>query len=574
MLTNPATKYRAFPPVGLKDRTWPDAQLKHAPIWLSTDLRDGNQALIEPMDPERKLKMFQTLVAIGFKEIEVGFPSASQADFDFVRLLIEQGHIPDDVTIQVLTPAREALVARTIESLEGIPRAIVHLYNATAPIMRRVVLGLTEDGVVELATTHTTMIRTLTDARPGTQWTLEYSPEMFSGTELAFSKRVVDAVSEAWGATPARKLIVNLPSTVEHSTPNIFADMIEWMHRHLERRDSIVLSVHPHNDRGTGTAAGEFALMAGADRIEGCLFGNGERTGNVDVVNIALNLYTQGVDPGLDFSQIDEIRRVVEYCNQLPVHPRHPYVGDLVYTSFSGSHQDAIKKALGARKDGEIWDLPYLPIDPKDLGRSYEAVIRVNSQSGKGGISYLLETAYHLELPRRLQIEFSRVVQAVMDDAGKELSAAAIWDIFENEYGLGADSSRIENANIADSGNGRVTVRADVVDAEGRVTVGGDGNGPLDAFVEGLRVATGHRVEVLDYHEHAVGGGAQARAAAYLEVRVDDGEPMFGVGIDANIVHASIKAVLSGVMRSTALARRQGFAVRERRAARCLSVAP
>jgi 2-isopropylmalate synthase len=551
MLTNPATKYRAFPPVGLKDRTWPDATLTHAPIWLSTDLRDGNQALIEPMDPERKLKMFQTLVAIGFKEIEVGFPSASQADFDFVRLLVEQGHIPNDVTIQVLTPAREALVRRTIESLEGIPRAIVHLYNATAPIMRRVVLGLTEDGVVELATTHTTMIRTLTDARPETQWSLEYSPEMFSGTELAFSKRVVDAVSEAWGATPTRRLIVNLPSTVEHSTPNIFADMIEWMHRHLARRDSIVLSVHPHNDRGTGTAAGEFALMAGADRIEGCLFGNGERTGNVDLVNIALNLYTQGVAPGLDFSKIDEIRRVVEHCNQLPVHPRHPYVGDLVYTSFSGSHQDAIKKALGARKDGDLWDMPYLPIDPKDLGRSYEAVIRVNSQSGKGGISYLLETAYHLELPRRLQIEFSRVVQAVMDDAGKELSAAAIWDIFENEYGLGADSSRIENANIADSGNGRVTVRADVVDTEGRVTVGGDGNGPLDAFVEGLRTVTGHRVEVLDYHEHAVGGGAQARAAAYLEVRVDDGDPMFGVGIDANIVHASIKAVLSGVMRST-----------------------
>jgi len=550
MLTHPATKYRAFPPVGLKDRTWPDAVLTRGPIWLSTDLRDGNQALIEPMDPERKLKMFQTLVAIGFKEIEVGFPSASQADFDFVRLLIEQGHIPDDVTIQVLTPARAALVERTIEALDGIPRAIVHLYNATAPIMRRVVLGLTEDGVVDLAVTHTKMIRTMTDARPGTQWSLEYSPEMFSGTELAFSKRVVDAVSEAWGATPTRKLIVNLPSTVEHSTPNIFADMIEWMHRHLDRRDSIVLSIHPHNDRGTGTAAGEFALMAGADRIEGCLFGNGERTGNVDVVNIALNLYTQGVAPGLDFSRIDEIRRVVEHCNQLPVHPRHPYVGDLVYTSFSGSHQDAIKKALHARKDGDIWDMPYLPIDPIDLGRNYEAVIRVNSQSGKGGISYLLENAYHLELPRRLQIEFSRVVQAVMDDDGKELSAAMIWDIFETEYGLGAASAAIEHATIADASDGRVTVRADVVDAQGRVTVSGQGNGPLDAFVDGLRAVSGRQVEVLDYHEHAVGGGAQARAAAYLEVSVDGGAPMFGVGIDANIVHASIKAVLSGVMRS------------------------
>ena len=550
MLTDPASKYRAFAPVRLADRTWPDAVLEHAPVWLSTDLRDGNQALIEPMDPERKLRMFQTLVAIGFKEIEVGFPSASQADFDFVRLLIEEDHIPDDVTIQVLTQAREALIQRTIDSLEGIPRAIVHLYNATAPVMRRVVLGLDEDGVVDLATTHTRLIRTLTDARPGTHWSLEYSPEMFSGTELAFSKRVVDAVSDAWGATPTRKLIVNLPATVEHSTPNIFADMIEWMHRHLERRNAIVLSVHPHNDRGTGTAAGEFALMAGADRLEGCLFGNGERTGNIDLVNVALNLYTQGVAPGLDFSHIDEVRRVVEHCNQLPVHPRHPYVGDLVYTSFSGSHQDAIKKALNARKDGDLWDMPYLPIDPLDLGRSYEAVIRVNSQSGKGGISYLLETAYHLELPRRLQIEFSRVVQAVMDDAGKELSAAQIWGIFENEYGLGAASPRIENATISDTGNGVVTVKADISEGSKRATVSGQGNGPLDAFVDGLRAVGGHRVEVLDYHEHAVGGGAQARAAAYLEVRIDGGPSLFGVGIDANIVHASMKAVLSGVMRS------------------------
>ena len=551
MLTDPATKYRAFPPVRLTDRTWPDAVLTKAPIWLSTDLRDGNQALIEPMDPQRKLRMFQTLVAIGFKEIEVGFPSASQADFDFVRMLIEQGHIPDDVTIQVLTQAREALIARTIEAVDGIPRAIVHLYNATAPVMRRVVLGLDEDGVVDLAVTHTRLIRAMTDARPATRWRLEYSPEMFSGTELAFSKRVVDAVSDAWGATPERKLIVNLPSTVEHSTANIFADMIEWMHRHLERRDAIVLSIHPHNDRGTGTAAAEFALMAGADRMEGCLFGNGERTGNVDLVNLALNLYTQGVSPDLDFSHIDEIRRVVEHCTQLPIHPRHPYVGDLVYTSFSGSHQDAIKKALAARRDDDAWDMPYLPIDPKDLGRSYEAVIRVNSQSGKGGISYLLETAYHLELPRRLQIEFSRVVQAVMDDAGKELSAAMIWDIFENEYGLGPDSAQIEHATIADGAGGdRVTVRADVVDAGGRTAIDGHGNGPLDAFVAGLLTATGRRIEVLDYHEHAVGGGAQARAAAYLEVRVDGGAAIFGVGIDANIVHASMKAVLSGVMRS------------------------
>ena len=550
MLTNPATKYRAFPPIGLKDRTWPDAVLTEAPVWLSTDLRDGNQALIEPMDPARKLRMFQTLVEIGFKEIEVGFPSASQADFDFVRLLIEGGHIPADVTIQALTQARQPLIERTFESLVGVPRAIVHLYNSTAPIMRRVVLGLDEDGVVELAVTHTRMIRAMADARPATEWTLEYSPEMFSGTELAFSKRIVDAVTDAWGATPERKVIVNLPSTVEHSTPNIFADMIEWMHRHLERRDAIVLSVHPHNDRGTGTAAAEFAVMAGADRVEGCLFGNGERTGNVDVVNLALNLYSQGVHPHLDLSQIDEIRRVVEHCTQLPVHPRHPYVGDLVYTSFSGSHQDAIKKAFAARRDGDMWDMPYLPIDPLDVGRSYEAVIRVNSQSGKGGIAYLLETIYHLELPRRLQIEFSRVVQAVMDDAGKELSATDIWNIFEKEYAVGADSWRIEHASITDREQGRVAVKADIVGRAGRITIEGVGNGPLDAFVNGFNERTGQQVEVLDYHEHAVGGGAQARAAAYLEVRVGGRTPLFGVGIDANIVHASMKAVLSGVLRS------------------------
>ena len=550
MLSNPASKYRAFPPVRLHDRTWPDAVLTQAPIWLSTDLRDGNQALIEPMDPDRKLRMFQTLVEIGFKEIEVGFPSASQADFDFVRMLIERRLIPDDVTIQALTQAREPLIRQTFAALEGVPRAIVHLYNAVAPVMRRVVLGLDEDGVVDLAVTHVRMVRRFADERPGTAWTLEYSPEMFSGTELAFSKRVVDAVTDAWGATPERKVIVNLPSTVEHSTPNIFADMIEWMHRHLERREAIVLSIHPHNDRGTGTAAGEFALMAGADRVEGCLFGNGERTGNVDLVNIALNLYTQGVHPGLDFSEIDEIRRVVEHCNQLPVHPRHPYVGDLVYTSFSGSHQDAIKKAFAARRDGEIWDMPYLPIDPMDLGRSYEAVIRVNSQSGKGGISYLLETAYHLELPRRLQIEFSRAVQVVMDDQGKELSAADLWAIFESEYGVGQDCAHIEHAQIEDTADGRVRVKADVVDRQGRVNIAGEGNGPLDAFVNGLRSHTGRDVEVLDYHEHAVSGGAQARAAAYLEVRVDGSPALFGVGIDANIVHASMKAVLSGVMRA------------------------
>ena len=549
MLSNPSTKYRPFAPVKLADRTWPDAVLDRPPLWCSVDLRDGNQALIEPMDPARKLRMFQMLVRIGFKEIEVGFPSASQADFDFVRLLIDQHLIPEDVTIQVLTQARDHLIARTFEALEGVPRAIVHLYNATAPVMRRVVLGLDEHGIVELAAEHARQVADHAARQPGTAWTFQYSPEMFSGTELAFSKRVVDAVTAVWQPTPQRKCIINLPSTVEHSTPNIFADMVEWMHRHLARRDSIVLSVHPHNDRGTGTAAGEFALMAGCDRIEGCLFGNGERTGNVDLVNIALNLYTQGVAIGLDFSDIDEVRRCVEHCNQLPVHPRHPYVGDLVYTSFSGSHQDAIKKAFAARRDSDIWDMPYLPIDPKDLGRSYDAVIRVNSQSGKGGISYLLESEYGLELPRRLQIEFSAVVQGVMDVGGGELQAADIWRIFEREYGL-AHPSVVDHQVITGLADGQVQVQARV-QSEGRlIELQGAGNGPVDAFVAGLARATGIELRVLDYHEHAIGAGAQARAAAYLELRVDEGRTLFGVGIDANIVTASMKAVLSGLQRA------------------------
>ena len=551
MLKQPHLKYRAFAPVSLPYRTWPDAVLAHAPIWLSTDLRDGNQALIEPMDAQRKLRMFQMLVRIGFKEIEVGFPSASQTDFDFVRLLIEGDLIPQDVTIQVLTQARQPLIERTFESLHGARRAIIHLYNAVAPVMRRVVLGMNDDQIVELATHHTTMIRNLANVQPDTEFVLEYSPEMFSGTELAFSKRVVDAVTQAWGATPERKCIVNLPATVEHSTPNIFADMIEWMHRHLARRDSIVLSVHPHNDRGTGTAAGEFALMAGADRLEGCLFGNGERTGNVDVVNIALNLYTQGLPPNLDFSDIDEVRRCVEYCNQLPVHPRHPYAGDLVYTSFSGSHQDAIKKAFAARCDGDVWEMPYLPIDPKDLGRSYDAVIRVNSQSGKGGISYLLETEYGVELPRRLQIEFSLVVQAVMDDAGKELNAAALWSIFENEYGIdNASAGRVMHPSISESIDGVVSLRANAYLLERVVRVEGEGGGPIDAFVNGLNRQLESTVRVLDNHEHSIGSGADAKAVAYLELRIGDAITVFGVGIDDNIVLASLKAIVSGLGRA------------------------
>ncbi len=555
MLKNPQQKYRAFPPVSLPDRTWPDAVLARAPIWLSTDLRDGNQALIEPMGPAAKLRMFEMLVKIGFKEIEVGFPSASQAEFDFVRLLIDERRIPDDVTIQVLTQARPHLIERTFEALVGAERAIVHLYNAVAPVMRRVVLGMDEDGIVELATTHAAMLRDCAARQPATAWRFEYSPEMFSGTELAFSKRVVDAVTEVWQATPQRPCIVNLPSTVEHSTPNIFADMIEWMHRHLARRDGIVLSVHPHNDRGTGTAAGEFALMAGADRIEGCLFGNGERTGNVDLVNIALNLYTQGVDPQLDFSDIDEVRRCVEHCNQLPVHPRHPYVGDLVHTSFSGSHQDAIKKAFAARQDGDVWDMPYLPIDPKDLCRSYDAVIRVNSQSGKGGITYLLESEYGLELPRRLQIEFSQVVQAVMDEDGKELSAADLWSIFRREYAIDAvERAQVSHPVITERGDGTVRLQTDATIAGRAWHVDGEGSGPIDAFVAGLNAQLGTTVRVLDYHEHSIGSGADARAAAYLELRIGEagaaGQTIFGVGIDANIVSASLKAIVSGLSRA------------------------
>jgi 2-isopropylmalate synthase len=553
MLKNPASKYRAFQPVPLKDRTWPDAVLTKPPVWCSVDLRDGNQALIEPMDIARKLRMFETLVDIGFKEIEVGFPSSSQIEFDFIRKLIEEDLIPRDVTIQVLTQAREELVRRTFEALKGARRAIVHLYNATSPVMRKVVLGLDEDGVVALATGQAKLFKELAAQQPDTEWVFEYSPETFSGTEVTFARRIVDAVTDVWQPTPQRKCIVNLPTTIENCTPNAFADMIEWMHRHIARRDAVVLSVHPHNDRGTGTATAELALMAGADRLEGCLFGNGERTGNLDVVNVALNLYSQGVHPGLDFSDIDEIRRTVEHCNQIPVHARHPYVGDLVYTSFSGSHQDAIKKAFAARREGDIWDMPYLPLDPKDLGRSYEAVIRVNSQSGKGGIAYLLEAEYGLELPRRLQIEFSQVVQAAMDASGKEFTAADLWQVFEDEYGLKSTAvpqhQVIEEQHSADAT--QVALAAQVQMGGRAFGIRGTGNGPIDAFVQGLGAATGQSIRVLDYHEHAVASGANARAVAYLELRVGE-RTLFGVGADSNIVSASLKAIVSGVQRATA----------------------
>ena len=545
MLKNPATKYRPFAPVRLQDRTWPDATITQPPVWCSVDLRDGNQSLIEPMDVERKLRMFQTLVDIGFKEIEIGFPSASQVEFDFARKLIEDGLIPDDVTVQVLTQAREHLVRRTFEALQGARRAIVHLYNATAPVMRNVVLGMNEDEIVELASSNARLFQEIAAQHPGTQWVFQYSPEMYSDTELEFSRRVIDAVTDVWQPTPDHKCIINLPTTVEHSTPNIFADMVEWTHRHIQRRDSIILSVHPHNDRGTGTATAELALMAGADRLEGCLFGNGERTGNLDLVNIALNMYVQGVDPQLDFSDIDAIRSTVEHCNQLPVHPRHPYVGDLVFTSFSGSHQDAIKKAFSARKDSDIWDMPYLPIDPKDLGRSYEAVIRVNSQSGKGGISYLLESEYKLVLPRRLQIEFSQVVQKAMDAEGTEMQARHLWDIFQREYHLAesAPSYQLE-------GDGAQTgITASVRKNGSSVTIEGQGSGPIDAFIGALSKASGREIKVLDYAEHAIGEGANAQAIAYVEVSVD-GQRVWGVGQNPNIVTASIKAILSGAERA------------------------
>ena len=547
MLQNPASKYRPFVPVRLTDRTWPDATITKPPVWCSVDLRDGNQALIEPMDIERKIRMFEQLVKIGFKEIEVGFPSASQIVFDLMRKLIEEKRIPDDVTVQVLTQAREHLIRRTFEALEGVPRAIVHLYNATAPVMRRVVLGMSEDEIVELARSNAQLFKDIAADHPHTDWTFEYSPEMYSDTEVEFSKRVIDAVTDVWQPTPQKKCIINLPTTVEHSTPNIFADMVEWTHRHVNRRDSIVLSVHPHNDRGTGTATAEMALLAGADRLEGCLFGNGERTGNLDVVNVAINMYSQGVSPGLDFSDIDAIRSTVEYCNQLPVHPRHPYVGDLVYTSFSGSHQDAIKKAFAERKEGDIWDMPYLPIDPKDLGRSYEAVIRVNSQSGKGGIAYLLESEYGLQLPRRLQIEFSAAVQREMDASGKELTAADLWALFQSEYqiqAVAAPAYRMQDDGGRMQLAATVQWQGDILDLEG------EGTGPIDAFVQALSTALDRQLRVLDYTEHAIGEGANAQAVAYVEMRIDERQTVYGVGMDANIVSASMRAILSGLQRA------------------------
>ena len=550
MLNHPASKYRPFPAVQLADRTWPSNTITRPPIWMSTDLRDGNQALIEPMSPEKKLRFFEMLVKIGIKEIEVGFPSASQTDFDFVRMLIDEKRIPDDVTIIVLTQAREELIRRTVESAAGARRAVVHVYNSVAPVFRKVVFGMSREEIVQIAVNGTTLIKELVAAHPETDWGLEYSPESFSTTELDFSKQIVDAVSAVWQPTPARPMIVNLPSTVEAATPNVYADQIEWMCRHLERRESLVISVHPHNDRGTAVAAAELAVMAGADRVEGCLFGNGERTGNVDLVTLALNLYTQGVHPGLDFSDIDAVRQLVEECNELPVHPRHPYAGELVYTAFSGSHQDAIKKGFAKQQPGAMWEVPYLPIDPADLGRNYDAVIRVNSQSGKGGIAYLLEQEYGLELPRRLQIEFSRVVQGQADASGREIAAADIHALFAREYlDHEAPFSYVSHSMTEKSaGSQRVQVEVSVIQDHVRRTLPGTGNGPIDAFVNAL----GIDIQLMDYHEHAIGSGADARAACYVELRVANGPTLFGAGIDSNIVTASFKAVLSAVNRQLA----------------------
>jgi len=559
MRTEPIRKYRPFAPVALPDRRWPSATIVRAPVWCSVDLRDGNQALIEPMDAERKLAMFELLVDLGYKEIEVGFPAASQTDFDFIRKLIDERRIPDDVTVQVLTQSREPLIRRTFEALEGAKRAIVHLYNSTSTTQRRVVFGLDRAGIVEIAVTGAKLIRDLAAERPGTEWVFQYSPESFTGTELDFAKEVCDAVTDVWQPTPQRKTIINLPSTVEMSTPNVYADQIEWMHRKLARRDAIVLSVHPHNDRGCGVAAAELAQLAGADRVEGCLFGNGERTGNVCLVTLGLNLYTQGVDPGIDFSDIGRILRVVEECNQLPVHPRHPYGGELVFTAFSGSHQDAIKKGLAARaidvaRGNEVWDVPYLPIDPADVGRTYEAVIRVNSQSGKGGIAYLLERDYGLALPRLLQVEFAQVVQKITDATGKELSAAEIRAAFDREY-LDARSpvAYVDHRARHAADSGRVEHLTARLEVRGRATEAtGQGNGPVDAYVHALREHLGVDVHVQNYHEHAIGAGEDATAVAYVQLRAGADKAVYGVGEDPNIVTATLKAVTSAVNRAIA----------------------
>jgi 2-isopropylmalate synthase len=559
MTIDPSPKYKPFAPIALHDRTWPSRVITKPPVWCSVDLRDGNQALIEPMDAERKLRMFRLLVKLGYKEIEIGFPAASQTDYDFVRKLIEQDMIPDDVTVQVLTQAREPLIRRSFESLAGAKRAIMHLYNSTSTTQRRVVFGLDRAGIKAIAVEGAKVIRDCAAAQPATDWVFQYSPESFTGTELDFAVEVCDAVNDVWLPMPDRPMIVNLPATVEMATPNIYADQIEWMSRHLARRDGIVLSLHPHNDRGCGVAAAELGLMAGAQRVEGCLFGNGERTGNVCLVTLGLNLFTQGIDPGIDFSDINEIIRTVEHCNQLPVHPRHPYGGDLVFTAFSGSHQDAIKKGLAARatevaRGNPVWDVPYLPIDPADVGRTYDAVIRVNSQSGKGGIAYLLERDFGLALPRLLQIEFSQVIQRITDATGKELVPADIRAAFDREYVAAtmpvAYTGHRAQHNVADGTIEQLSAHLTINGTETVLT--GAGNGPVDAFVHALREDGGFDIHVQNYHEHGVGAGEDATAVAYVQLRIGTEQTVYGVGLDPNIVTATLRAVVSAVNRGIA----------------------
>ncbi|GHT82921.1 2-isopropylmalate synthase [Betaproteobacteria bacterium] len=551
MLSDPAQKYRPFAPVALADRQWPGKLITRAPTWMSTDLRDGNQALFEPMDVERKMRLFRTLCAIGFKEIEVGFPAASQTEFDFIRQLIEGGQIPPDVTIEVCTQARAEIITRTMESLRGARRVIVHVYNATSPTFREVVFGMKQAEIIGLATAAVKLILELAHTTlPDTEVVLEYSPETFSATELEFAREVCDAVTATWGATPANKVILNLPATVEHATPNVYADQIEWMHRNLARRDSVVISLHPHNDRGTGVAAAELGLLAGAERIEGCLFGNGERTGNVDLVTLALNLYTQGISPQLDFSDINAITRTFEQCTGMPVHPRHPYAGDLVFTAFSGSHQDAIRKGFAAHQSDAPWALPYLPIDPADIGRNYDSVIRVNSQSGKGGVAWLLESAHGIAVPRRLLVEFSREVQKTTE-AGGEMSADAIWQLFSRAYLENETPVRYLGHHLFEHGQAQ-GIRLDLAIGDQRHELHGEGNGPIDAAVRALH-GVGIKVQVRSFEEQSITArehGAAARACAFLELADEGGGgERYGVGIDDNIVTASIRALVSGVNR-------------------------
>ena len=562
MTVNPTDKYQAFAPIPLPDRTWPGKTITKPPIWCSVDLRDGNQALIEPMGAERKRRMFDTLVAMGFKEIEVGFPAASQTDFDFCRHLIDDNLIPDDVVIQVLTQAREPLIRRTFEAIEGAPQAIVHLYNSTSTLQRRVVFNSDKAGITKIAVDGAKLIHELTaqsTAGSKNKIRYQYSPESFTGTELDYAVEVCEAIMDVWQPTPQNPVIFNLPATVEMSTPNIYADQIEWFGRTIKNRDAIVLSLHPHNDRGTGVAAAELAVMAGADRIEGTLFGNGERTGNVDIITLALNLFTQGIDPLLDMSDINGLIQVAEHCNRLPIHPRHPYAGDLVFTAFSGSHQDAIKKGIAAmgQSNSGLWEVPYLPIDPQDVGRSYEAVIRVNSQSGKGGIAYIMEYDFGLTLPRRLQIEFSNVIQRITDDTETEVTPKQIWDAFEGEY-FPADAriAFVEYRSVPDVQDPRRRELTAVIKDRGQDhTIVGKGNGPIDAYLDALSKHTGEDFSLVDYHEHAVGQGADAAAVAYVEMTGPASQQgkqaaRFGVGRDVNIVAASLLAVTSAVNRA------------------------